>query len=317
MELSKVTKTAGTWDRKWPVYFSAVGHAWFAVAAKWINHVLIPVNQMDSEKLFSDVKEAIDRGVHVMLDSGIFSLTQAYAAKHGVSMDVALKVPPDKIDGFDDLMAIYMRVARELGPTSWGYVELDQGGRENKIKMRASLEEQGLRPIPVYHPLNDGWDYFDYLAERYDRICFGNVVEANKFTRHRLLTTAFERAARYPHLWVHTLGVTPNEWVTAVQLHSSDSSSWEGLYRWGTGSIRCAGEVFGEWPPQFVPKHSTGDRQPIGSADSVYTKATSLAAVEAELMSRNINRLRDDYRENGLEEVRPGVLADMRRSQVA
>ena len=57
-------------------------------------------------------------------------------------------------------------------------VEVDQGGRENKIKTRARLEKMGLRPIPVYHPLNDGWDYFDYLAENYDRICMGNVVNA-------------------------------------------------------------------------------------------------------------------------------------------
>ena len=62
------------------------------------------------------------------------------------------------------------------------------------------LEQMGLRPIPVYHPFNDGWDYFDYLAERYDRICFGNVVQADRETRKRLVATAWERHRKYPHL---------------------------------------------------------------------------------------------------------------------
>jgi hypothetical protein len=52
------------------------------------------------------------------------------------------------------------------------------------------LEQMGLRPIPVYHPFNDGWHYFDYLAERYDLVCFDNVVQADRETRKRLVATA-------------------------------------------------------------------------------------------------------------------------------
>ena len=59
-------------------------------------------------------------------------------------------------------------------------------------------ESLGLKPIPVYHPLLDGWDYFDELAAQYDRICFGNIVQAPAATRIRLLHTLWERHRRYP-----------------------------------------------------------------------------------------------------------------------
>jgi hypothetical protein len=46
-----------------------------------------------------------------------------------------------------------------------GYTELDQGGRDHKRRTRTRLHDLGLNPIPVYHPFNDGWDYFG--AEQY------------------------------------------------------------------------------------------------------------------------------------------------------
>ena len=39
---------------------------------------------------------------------------------------------------------------------------------------------EGLAPMPVYHPLNDGWDYYDELAGSHDRVCIGNLVQATK-----------------------------------------------------------------------------------------------------------------------------------------
>ena len=95
------------------------------------------------------------------------------------------------------------------GSRLWGYIELDQGGAVHKRRTRTALEQAGLAPIPVYHPFNDGWDYFDELCARYDRICVGNVVQAPRAIRCRIFATVWERQRAYPDVWIHYLGVTP------------------------------------------------------------------------------------------------------------
>lgn len=168
-------------------------------------------------------------------------------------MDIGLATDPEEMDGFDDLFEKYVSIVRELGDQLWGYIEIDQGGRENKIKTRAKLEALGLHPIPVYHPFNDGWDYFDYLAQRYDRICFGNIVKASAPTRQKLLATAWERHRTYPHLWIHLLGLTPNQWLNALPINSGDSSTWLAPVRWPSFPVQCDGNSFGQMGEGYRP----------------------------------------------------------------
>lgn len=186
------------------------------------------------------VKASIDSGAATFMDSGIFWLTNEHKRAHGISMDEALSLPPDEIDGFDWLYDVYLEINTTYGDQFWGYNELDQGGKACKIETRAKLEREGLRPIPVYHPLNDGWDYFDDLAREYDRICWGNVVQAMRWTRMRMLVTMAERHRQYPDLFIHVLGLTPNELLFGIPFDSADSSSWTDIYRWSASSSVCA-----------------------------------------------------------------------------
>lgn len=218
--------------------FSAPCHPYFLVA----------VNELRSEESVDYLESLLIKypQVKLLLDSGIFYLTNEYARKYGVDMNTALSLAPAEIEGFEKLWNRYLVIVNRLENRLWGYIELDQGGRENKIKTRSRLEQAGLRPIPVYHPLNDGWDYFDYLAERYDRICFGNIVQANQETRKRLVATAWERHRKYPHLWIHLLGLTPSELTSAYPINSADSSTWLGLRRWANrGHDSCMGSSAG------------------------------------------------------------------------
>ncbi len=171
---------------------------------------------------------------NVMLDSGIFSLANEHAHKHGVSHDAGLSMPPEEIDGFEALWERYGEVSQRYADRLWGAVELDQGGVEHKPRIRARIEtEFGITPMPVYHPLLDGWAYFDQLAEGYDRLCFGNIVKASPPLRLRLSFTASERAREYPYLWQHFLGMTPNENLLGIPYRGScDSSSWVTSLRW-------------------------------------------------------------------------------------
>lgn len=216
-------------------------------------HVLVAVNEIKSTKDVEVLRRLCDTK-KVMLDSGIFNLAMTHARKHDVSHDVALSLPPEEIDGFDELWDRYANIANRYSDELWGVVELDQGGIDNKPRVRARIEtELGIIPMPVYHPLLDGWDYYDTLASSYDRICFGNLVKASPPVRIRLVHTASERARDYPHLWTHLLGVYPNENVIAMPLRGScDSSSWLTSERWmPSWKGWSMGRMVTHYPPQM------------------------------------------------------------------
>lgn len=186
----------------------------------------------DSETDVARLEELLDAGCRVLLDSGVFWLSNRHKRAHNISMDEALRLHPDEIDGFAWLWDRYTKLGTRYGDRLWGIIELDQGGAERKRETRGRLHDLGIRPIPVYHPLLDGWDYFDELASEHDRMCFGNVVQANQADRQRLLVTAYERKRKYPHLWIHLLGYTPNELLNAAPVESCDSSTWLASIRW-------------------------------------------------------------------------------------
>lgn len=228
-------RTGGNWDPKEPpVYFIASNVESLVSGAKAHTHLLVAVNELGSQANVDQIKRFVDEGYKVFIDSGVFWLTNEHARKHNMRMDEVLALAPTAIDGFDELYQRYSSLIADIGDRVWGYIEIDQGGKENKRKTRAKLEKQGFRPIPVYHPLVDGWDYFDELATKYDRICFGNVVQADPPTRKRLIATAWERRRQYPNLWIHLLGVTPSELLAAFPINSCDSSTWLRLARWAS-----------------------------------------------------------------------------------
>lgn len=217
-----------------PVYFFAGQGATIDSPAEYS---LIALNELiDNNTQREEMLRRISLGGKVFLDSGVFNLANQHAIKHGMTMDEALSLHPNDVDGFATLREHYVATVREHEADLWGYVELDQGGRERKRETRAALEAEGVRPIPVYHPMNDGWDYFDELCSEYDRICVGNVVQARRDVRRRLLSTLWERRRKYPSVWIHVLGLTPNELVGTLPFNSCDSSSFVGSLRYGAGA---------------------------------------------------------------------------------
>ena len=280
-----VKRTAGNFDRgDWPIYFIATIVEYVRSCSHLHPYFLMAVNELRDDYIDYLESFCLNGGVFY-IDSGIHNLTMDHVRKHadaGLTMDQALALPPDEIDGFEKLFARYLKIIERLGNISWGYIELDQGGRENKIKTRERLESMGLRPIPVYHPLNDGWDYFDHLAENYDRICFGNVVYADKTTRRKLIATAFERRRKYPYLWIHLLGFTANEWLNAYPMTSCDSSSWLGMRLWGIGNEYAMNR-------KFSPLMQGMSTVLGGGADAVKTHDASdkVAAYQHAMLVRN------------------------------
>lgn len=242
-----IRTAGGAFDRSdTPIYFAA------GESSEYPKHLLLAVNDLYHKSQELRMVRLLDQGHKILLDSGIFNLTNEHKRATGCSMDEALSLPPDEIQGFDRLFDRYVELATSYQDRLWGYIELDQGGRENKIRTRERLHGLGLAPIPVYHPLHDGWDYFDELAEGYDRMCFGNVVQANHPTRVRLLHTMWERRRQYPHLWVHVLGLSACEWCLPCPPDSCDSSSWLNALRYPavrteSAALRRLGEMGHRW----------------------------------------------------------------------
>ena len=285
--------TAGTWDRNdWPTYFVASDVMHLFYASPCHDQLLVAVNELESKSTIEVVRRLIDARKKVFIDSGVFALSTDHAKRHGITMDQALSMAPDQVDGFNELFERYVALMQEVGDKVWGYIEIDQGGRENKIKTRARLEALGLRPVPVYHPFNDGWDYFDYLAENYDRICFGNVVQADSETRKRLLATAWERRRKYPHLWIHMLGMTSSEITTAYPINSCDSSTWLSGIRWGFHSSLVANRAAWRTGTGFLYKRGTLPESPTG-----WQAATLLAGYDAAMVKRTMHAIADEQRD--------------------
>lgn len=285
-----VTKTSGSWDpKRWPCYFAAVNLQHPASSCGPLDQMLVPVNEIETKANYERLEGFIN-DMPVFLDSGVYNLTNTHAAKHGLTMDEALTYAPDKIDGFEELFEKYMALVTKYGSKLWGASEIDQGGRANKIKTRARIEKLGFNPIPVYHPFNDGWEYFDYLAERYDRICFGNVVMADAVQRKRLIATAWERRRKYPNLWIHALGLTPSSLTVAFPINSCDSSTWIGPARWGQHRAFSANEVMGSLDVEFVYEY--GDSK----SERGYDKAVTMCSYDTFFASRMMRVIAEDQR---------------------
>jgi hypothetical protein len=226
-------------------YFLASGVGFAVARPSFAQDILIAVNEV-SEKDISKLKESFTGTTRLFLDSGIFNLTNKHKRAHNCTMDEALALAPNEIDGFDDLLEKYCKIVEAFRDSLWGYIELDQGGEHNKRKTRAMLEGMGFSPIPVYHPLNDSYDYFDELASGYDRICLGNIVQAHPSLRLKILRTVFERRQKYPHLWIHVLGMHPSSSLFSMPMTSCDSSSWTCSMRYGWMNTFAGGKSFGK-----------------------------------------------------------------------
>lgn len=284
--------TGGRWDRdRYPVYFLAGQIDSLVSASPHVEDLLVAVNEILGERE-EVILQSLAAKHNLFLDSGVFNLANSHAKKHNMTMDRALALAPEDVDGFDDLFNRYVSLVTRFADRLWGYVEIDQGGRGNKIRTRARLEEKGLRPIPVYHPMNDGWPYFDYLAENYDRICFGNVVQADVATRKRLVATAWERRRKYPDLWIHLLGLTPSSLTVAFPSNSCDSSTWLSGARWGNQRAWAATQPLWE-----VGYGWAYDRKADPNSKRGAKAAWALGGYNAGMMGRCMRRMMADQQE--------------------
>lgn len=296
--------TGGTFDpRAGFTYFLATGVTRHLEAARTLpdEHlhaypdVLVAVNEIETKKQFDVLMELLNTR-RVLLDSGIFNLTMMHARAHDLSMDQALYMPPDEIDGFNELYDRYCNIATKYADRVWGMIELDLGGPQVKPETRKRIvADTGITPIPVIHPRSDGWDYYDQHADAYDRVCVGNLVKAVGRDRVRLIHALSERSrSKHPNTWHHLLGVTPSPLTHSAPVRGScDSSTWlngvRWLATWRTGAMAATLGYFGR---EFWYKPGAHHE----SGKSSYYRTDGVALMTAESVADGCRQVRQEYR---------------------
>jgi hypothetical protein len=233
--------------------------------------------------------QILDTGAQVLLDSGVFELASRHKKAHVLDLYTTLALPPEQLDGWEPLWDRYLRVVKGCAERLWGYVELDQGGRDRKRATRARLHAEGLAPIPVYHPLSDGIEYFSELAEGQDRVCAANLVQTPWRKRRPLLATLAQLRVQHPSTWVHLLGLTPDQYLYALDAcDSADSSKWHSNIRFAEGYREIvAGANVAMLPVDFKPVLGNRKASPSYDPTRARIKAIHMSAVGAAARQRN------------------------------
>jgi hypothetical protein len=209
---------------QWHLRVSAAGHKSYLVA---VNHISEGKKGNDELELLLTIPN-----VRVFLDSGIFTLCADHARKNDLQLEEVFGYQPEQLTGYEKLRDRYLDLIQKYSDRLWGYVELDMGGTETKQRVRGQMEAQGIRPIPVFHPMHDSWEYYEQLITEYDRICVGNIVNASPKTRAMVLTEAAMRKRRInSECFIHILGSSAGGLITSLRFESCDSSSWNSRLR--------------------------------------------------------------------------------------
>jgi len=290
----------GRFDRSvGPVYFLAQQARRMLMLTgehKW--HLLESMHYpQPNSPVWNRIQTELSNGLQLLVDSGVFMLLQQWRSTRGMTWSQALAVPPPNISGFDKLRAKYIEIVRLQEDKLWGYIEIDLGGSDWKRRIRRELESEGLRPIPVYHPLVDPPEYFDELCSGYDRVCVGNLAKtADDGTYLPLMEWVFKRRSQYPHVWIHLLGHAVLPTLFAWEANSIDASSWMTDVIYGHGiRERAAGAPMRKLGRPWVYNRSTEADSETGE-----DKAMKVAAHVAHYQHENWRTISKRFREVGL-----------------
>lgn len=219
-------QTDGIWDsEERHLYFISVFENSLATAGRVNKSLLIAAPYLARDKDISKCRDFCDSGGRLLIDSGVFGIAAEAARTMGVPLAQAIKSKLEDIEGSADFLQKWRKVIDATRDVCWGYIEIDLGGTQGKRETRAMLEELGYRPIPVFHCLTDPWEYFEELATQYDRVAVGNLVDAGKETRERILRRIHEARRSLPVKWVHALGVGVCPSFLSAPSESCDASS--------------------------------------------------------------------------------------------
>jgi hypothetical protein len=279
--------TEGKWSsNECPLYFAAgyVTRFQDIFGVKALNIIPSVYDIRDAEQL-----REFDGLKRILLDSGVFTLASNYARKLNIPKYAAFSLKISEIPEFQKLFDKYVSLVKECRDMLWGYIEIDIGGRESKKETTKKLLDLGLRPIPVFHPVTDGWEYFYELAENYDRISMSTTEIARSITL-RIIQKVWELSRKYPKLWIHILGITPGSLITSYPFQSYDSSSWMSPIMYTGGiQIRMANDII-----KYLDKTSAYNTEIDSNVSGGYVSSYNACINDALMLQKNLEVIYKD-----------------------
>jgi len=163
----------------------------------------------------------------VLVDSGVFQLQTGTRAAHEVT-----------IDGY----CTWLKQQLPYHPEVDGYMAFDwDGGKGTTVERVATIrrnylymQEQGLNPLPVWHPTREVLQDLDFYAKQTDYIAMGGVASTGRFTMAIPIVASMRM--RYPDHKFHILGLGHsilNKLSVELRPHSVDISTWNVPARFG------------------------------------------------------------------------------------
>lgn len=244
------------------LYFIAETSGWTLEKAgieEYLDNYLRAINAISGENNIRRIKDHIDLGKNVLIDSGVFDLAKKFSQNKNISLSQAFSMDPTQVDGFEELFDKYVQVIRPLKDELWGYIEIDLGCQKDKTATRKRLKDLGLNPIPVYHFLTDSEDYLDFLCQNNNRICIGNLAQSNHRTRIDILSKIEKKRKQYPDLFIHFLGLSLSPYCFMFQIDSCDSSEFSAPVRWNTIKLRSLLAVFSQLDKKYMNQENYFD----------------------------------------------------------
>jgi hypothetical protein len=291
-----LNKTAGRWiprsttTENENIYFIVPGSGGILDALIDTHRdALVALNDIKTDEYVEKIKGYIkSHNARFLIDSGTFALVSRVSRETGKSHSELFKQRAEDIPGFDSLWDNYIKYISALEDGGvWGYIELDFGGAEGKTILRKKLEDEGLRPIPVYHPLADPPEYFDTLCQQYDRIAYGGIVGLPRSIKKRIVATIWQRKQKYPGVWIHALGMSPNDTLSAYPSDSCDASSWLSGVKFGSNRAYACGATFSTLSRGYLTERDSEFKELKGSIKG-WTFGAYLAHHEALIWNQQL-----------------------------
>lgn len=155
--------------------------------------------------------------ISLFLDSGAFS-----AKTKGVTID----------------LQEYMTFIKENQEVIEVYANLDViGDHEATLVNQKAMEDEGLRPMPVFH-FGSPIEYLDYYIKNYDYVALGGLVRSNQEALIFHLDNCFSShicdPQGMPKVKIHGFGLTSLRLMLRYPWYSVDSTSWVMTGRMGS-----------------------------------------------------------------------------------
>lgn len=181
------------------------------------------------------IKEYKKAGFKVMIDSGAHTFLEKAGLHFGGFDPIKYKRARKSFDvkEADAYVEHYFNFIKQNQGLADYWIELDIQalvGREKLDDWRDLANKMGVKIIPVWHNLVDGFKDWEELCKNYDFVAIEGGKEVNAYVK-------FMNVAKEHKTKIHVFAMTKPDHMRRLPFYSVDSTSWISGSRYGTAWI--------------------------------------------------------------------------------